>query len=360
MSQNPENTSDCNPNQVSEDANSYRDNQPSLPHTDSQISQASTITGMANYLETETEDNEDDEILKNNSTDIEDLKDLKDLFSGSSHRHHETSDNEENHEEDDSRRRRDEEEEEDSDENNRKHNKRESINRGYHNDENHYDNHIENQKLLLNGERQMFDYTNNNGMFNHDNHESVEDVDMINSGSLRYESDSESGRIKRKKLDEILGREDGETYMDDEAMTDNDQELEQENAFAPIPEDFCEVCFAMIHRTGTRQKHTKKNLKNEQSSNDALENGTQGVESVSQKTSNDGIELLYDEKVAIATREIKPEGKTRYQINSEIRQKERAVERLSHQYSSHKLPSDDIKTCLYSIGDNNSYLRANR
>ncbi|CAG8814313.1 23323_t:CDS:2, partial [Racocetra persica] len=41
-----------------------------------------------------------------------------------------------------------------------------------------------------------------------------------------------------------------------------------------------------------------------------------------------GLELLYDEKVAIAIREIKPEGKTRYQINSEIRQKERAVENL--------------------------------
>ncbi|CAG8683130.1 594_t:CDS:10, partial [Racocetra persica] len=252
MSQNPENTSDCNPNQVPEDVKPYRDYQSSLPHTDSQISQASTIT------------------------------------------------------EDDSRKRRDEEEE-DSDENNRKYTKRESNNnlRGYHNDENHYDNNLENQRLLLNGEKQMFDY-NNNGMFNHDNHESVEDVEMINNGSLRYESDSESGRIKRKKLDEILGREDGETYMDDETMTDNDQELEQENAFAPIPEglcvecrdqdasffceqcseDFCEVCFAMIHRTGNRQKHTKKNLKNEQSSNDALENGTQSVESVSQKTSN--------------------------------------------------------------------------
>ncbi|CAG8791191.1 23529_t:CDS:2, partial [Racocetra persica] len=53
-------------------------------------------------------------------------------------------------------------------------------------------------------------------------------------------------------------------------------------------------------------------------------------------------------------------GKTRYQINSEIRQKERAVESLSHEYSSHKLSSDDIKMCLYSIGDNNSYLRTNR
>ncbi|CAG8511710.1 14188_t:CDS:2 [Cetraspora pellucida] len=493
MSQNPENTSDYNPNQASENVDSYRDHQASLVHTDSQISQTSTITGMDHYLE--TEDNEDDENHKDNNTDSDKgLEEFSDLFAKTSHDHHKASDNEENHDEDDNRRKHDDEEVEYSDENNKVYNKRESI-REYRNDENHYNDNFENQSSLFNGERQMFDY-NNNGMFNHDNHDSLEDVEMINNGSSRYESDSESGpqsskRIKRKKLDEILGREDGETDMDDETMIDNDQEPEQENAFAPIPEglcvecrdqeasffceqcseDFCEVCFAMIHRTGSRQKHTKKNLKNEQS-NDVLENGTKDVESgsyfddpdVESKTTSfgssrddsafgkrlverskyipirdykkgqemfankmyeeheqffqdifeigrrhkimnpekmrdaygklmymlmdsilpevqsllsfnlvkpiktvhgfleerGGLELLFDEKVAIATREIKPEGKMRYQINKEIRQKEMAVETLSRRYENSKLSPDDIKTCLYSIGDNNSYLRANR
>ncbi|CAG8535128.1 6296_t:CDS:10, partial [Dentiscutata erythropus] len=495
MSQEPENTSDFNSNQVN-DADSYRDNQPSLPHTDSQISQASTITGMDQYSGIE----DDDEIHKDINSDIDNklddkLDELVDLRS------------------------------------------------------------------FINGSQPFY---SSNGLFNHDNHESAEDIEMMNNGSSRYESDSESGpqsskRIKRKKLDEILRREDGEADMDDETMTDADQELEQETVFPPIQEglcvecrdqeasffceqcneDFCEVCFAMIHRTGSRRNHTKKNLKNEQSS-DTLGNSSQGVEPVSKQTSNGytsfeetsfddpdveskmtsfgssrddmasgkrlverskyipirlnieerkllrlleaalnvseytdkidilspynkknriilqikelcsilsglvvasdykkgqemfanksyeeneefyqnifeigrrhkimnpekmrdaygklmymlmdsmipevqsmlsfnlvkpiktvysfleergGIDLLYDERVAIATREIKPEGKSRYQINSEIRQKERAVETISRKYETFKLSSDDIKMCLYSIGDNNSYLRANR
>ncbi|CAG8788482.1 22444_t:CDS:10, partial [Gigaspora margarita] len=437
MSQESENNSGYNPNPIHDDP--YRD-PPSLTHTDSQISQASTITGMDQYMGNEDDDENHKDINTNSDKELDNLLNQT------------------------------------------------KNDRSYYDDENH--------RSLINGSQQPF--YGNNGIFNHDNHdEHAEDVEMINNGSSRYESDSESGpqsskRIKRKKLDEILRREDGETDMDDETMTDADQELEQETVFPPIQEglcvecrdqdslffceqcneEFCEVCFAMIHRTGSRRIHTKKNLKNEQSS-DALGNSSKGVEPVSQKPSNgytsfeeapfddsdieskmtsfgssrddmafgkrlverskyiplrlnmeerkllrlleaalnvsgqemfanksyeeneefyqnifeigrrhkimnpekmrdaygklmymlmerNGLDVLYDEKVAIATREIKPEGKSRHQINSEIRQKERAVEFLSHRYDNHKLSSDEIKTCLYSIGDNNSYLRANR
>ncbi|CAG8536330.1 7519_t:CDS:10 [Gigaspora rosea] len=411
MNQESENNSGYNPNPI-HDADSYRDYPPSLTHTDSQISQASTITGMDQYMGNEDDDESHKDINTNSDKEVE-----KENYS-----------------------------------------KRENDG-SYYDDENH--------RSLINGSQPFY---NNNGIFNHDNHESAEDVEMMNNGSSRYESDSESGpqsskRIKRKKLDEILRREDGETDMDDETMTDADQELEQETVFPPIQEglcvecrdqdslffceqcneEFCEVCFAMIHRTGSRRIHTKKNLKNEQSS-DALGNSSKVVEPVSQKPSNgytsfeeasfddsdieskttsfgssrddmafgkrlverqemfanksyeeneefyqnifeigrrhkimnpekmrdaygklmymlmerNGLDVLYDEKVAIATREIKPEGKLRHQINHEIRQKERAVEILSHKYDNHKLSSDEIKMCLYSIGDNNSYLRANR
>ncbi|KAF0533400.1 tRNA uridine 5-carboxymethylaminomethyl modification enzyme [Gigaspora margarita] len=550
MSQESENNSGYNPNPIHDDH--YRD-PPSLTHTDSQISQASTITGMDQYMGNEDDDESHKDINTNSD---KELDNLLNQASVSSYHQPRTSDNEENHKKKSSKKREEEEGEEegDNDESNKNYSKREND-RSYYDDENH--------RSLINGSQQPF--YGNNGIFNHDNHdEPAEDVEMINNGSSRYESDSESGpqsskRIKRKKLDEILRREDGETDMDDETMTDADQELEQETVFPPIQEglcvecrdqdslffceqcneEFCEVCFAMIHRTGSRRIHTKKNLKNEQSS-DALGNSSKGVEPVSQKPSNgytsfeeapfddsdieskmtsfgssrddmafgkrlverskyiplrlnmeerkllrlleaalnvseytdkidilspyskknrivqqikelcsilsglvvasdykkgqemfanksyeeneefyqnifeigrrhkimnpekmrdaygklmymlmdsmlpdvqtmlsfnlvkpiktvhsfleerNGLDVLYDEKVAIATREIKPEGKSRHQINSEIRQKERAVEFLSHRYDNHKLSSDEIKTCLYSIGDNNSYLRANR
>ncbi|CAG8568751.1 5751_t:CDS:2, partial [Dentiscutata heterogama] len=261
MSQEPENTSDYNSNQVN-DADSYRDYQPSLPHTDSQISQASTITGMDQYSGIEDDDESHKDINSDIDNKLDELIGLR--VSGSSY---------------------DPLSERESD-------------RGY------YDEH---HKSFINGSQPFY---SSNGIFNHDNHESAEDIEMMNNGSSRYESDSESGpqsskRIKRKKLDEILRREDGETDMDDETMTDADQELEQETVFPPIQEglcvecrdqeasffceqcneDFCEVCFAMIHRTGSRRNHTKKNLKNEQSS-DTLGNSSQGVEPISKQTSN--------------------------------------------------------------------------
>jgi len=76
---------------------------------------------------------------------------------------------------------------------------------------------------------------------------------------------------------------------------------------------------------------------------------------------NGALGLLYEKDVAIATREIIPDGKTRPQINEEIKAKERAVEYLARKYSEKgKLSRDEVRKCLYSIADNHSFLRISR
>jgi hypothetical protein len=73
-----------------------------------------------------------------------------------------------------------------------------------------------------------------------------------------------------------------------------------------------------------------------------------------------GIPILEDELIIAATIEINPTGKTRSQIQREIKYKENAIERLANKYASEKLGSDVIRQCLYSIGDNHAFLRTNR
>lgn len=76
-----------------------------------------------------------------------------------------------------------------------------------------------------------------------------------------------------------------------------------------------------------------------------------------------GSKLLEDELVEDATREVKSAGKgrSRYAVQRDIKQKERAVEVLARRYrNGSTLTEDDIRRCLYSIGDNNAYLRAAR
>ncbi|KAJ1944514.1 hypothetical protein GGF37_002158 [Kickxella alabastrina] len=70
--------------------------------------------------------------------------------------------------------------------------------------------------------------------------------------------------------------------------------------------------------------------------------------------------LLEDEMVAVATKEIIGQGKTRSQLQLEIKQKERAIEYLCKAYATQDCPAEVIRQCLYSIGDNHAYLRFNR
>ncbi|CAO3672297.1 unnamed protein product [Umbelopsis vinacea] len=73
-----------------------------------------------------------------------------------------------------------------------------------------------------------------------------------------------------------------------------------------------------------------------------------------------GLDVLKNEIILLATMEIVPTGKSRMQIQTEIKRKERSIEQLSRKYSNSKLSAEEIRHCLYSIGDNNAYLRANR
>lgn len=72
------------------------------------------------------------------------------------------------------------------------------------------------------------------------------------------------------------------------------------------------------------------------------------------------LKLLDDPLMHVATSEIIPDEKPRRVIEKEIRQKEKAIESLARKYRSKIISDDDIRTCLYSIGDNNSFLRGNR
>ena len=78
--------------------------------------------------------------------------------------------------------------------------------------------------------------------------------------------------------------------------------------------------------------------------------------------SHNALELLQDDKISIATKEILAEGRSRREIQSEIRSKERAIEALSAKYARRgtALDQEAIRQCLYSIGDNHSFLRTNR
>jgi len=73
------------------------------------------------------------------------------------------------------------------------------------------------------------------------------------------------------------------------------------------------------------------------------------------------LDMLGDNAMVWATTEIVPESKTRYEIQQEIKNKERAIEYLAKRYAKGPgLSADDIRGCLYSIGDNHSFLRTSR
>ena len=73
-----------------------------------------------------------------------------------------------------------------------------------------------------------------------------------------------------------------------------------------------------------------------------------------------GLPMLRDGLMHQATAEIMHEGKPRIQVQREIKAKEKAREHLSRRYSHADLSSEEILSVLYSISDNNAYLRFNR
>lgn len=62
----------------------------------------------------------------------------------------------------------------------------------------------------------------------------------------------------------------------------------------------------------------------------------------------------------LATAEIMHEGIPRHEVQRLIKKKERAREHIADKYQNSALSKEDILQCLYSIADNNAYLRFNR
>ncbi|TEB30057.1 hypothetical protein FA13DRAFT_1755222 [Coprinellus micaceus] len=75
---------------------------------------------------------------------------------------------------------------------------------------------------------------------------------------------------------------------------------------------------------------------------------------------HDALDLLKDDLITVATKEIYSEGRPRIEVQRDIKSKERAIEHLSSQYQGNGLSQEQIRQCLYSIGDNHAFLRTNR
>ncbi|KAG5370937.1 UPF0652 protein [Yarrowia sp. E02] len=73
-----------------------------------------------------------------------------------------------------------------------------------------------------------------------------------------------------------------------------------------------------------------------------------------------GVAVFGDPLIVDAIMEINPDGKNRRQIQQAIQTKERAIEILAKRYSKGKLLKEDVRQCLYSLGDYHAYLRANQ
>ncbi|TFY82704.1 hypothetical protein EWM64_g1302 [Hericium alpestre] len=75
---------------------------------------------------------------------------------------------------------------------------------------------------------------------------------------------------------------------------------------------------------------------------------------------NSALDMLRDPLIGIATQEIVAEGRSRREIQKNIKAKERAIETLSSQYAAGQLSQEAVRQALYSIGDNHAFLRVNR
>lgn len=73
-----------------------------------------------------------------------------------------------------------------------------------------------------------------------------------------------------------------------------------------------------------------------------------------------GVRLLSDPLMEVATAEIQAADRPRYEIQKDIKAKEKAREALAKRYKSSNLSEEEILWCLYSISDNNSFLLFNR
>ncbi|KAF5359032.1 hypothetical protein D9758_004898 [Tetrapyrgos nigripes] len=75
---------------------------------------------------------------------------------------------------------------------------------------------------------------------------------------------------------------------------------------------------------------------------------------------HNALDMLRDDLITVATKEIYSEGRSRREIQKDIKSKERAIENLASRYERKGLTQENLRQCLYSIGDNHAFLRANR
>ena len=75
---------------------------------------------------------------------------------------------------------------------------------------------------------------------------------------------------------------------------------------------------------------------------------------------HEAVDLLRDDLISIATKEIYSEGRSRREIQKDIKAKERAIETLAAKYARTGFSQEQVRQCLYSIGDNHAFLRTNR
>lgn len=75
---------------------------------------------------------------------------------------------------------------------------------------------------------------------------------------------------------------------------------------------------------------------------------------------HDALNMLRDDLITVATKEIYAGGRSRRDVQKDIKSKERAIEALSARYQREGLSQEQVRQCLYSIGDNHAFLRTNR
>ncbi|CAO3609779.1 unnamed protein product [Mucor hiemalis] len=76
--------------------------------------------------------------------------------------------------------------------------------------------------------------------------------------------------------------------------------------------------------------------------------------------SRESVDVLHDDNIVLATREIASDFKTREQIDAEVNRKQVAIQALCEKHANERISKEDIERCLLSMSDNNAFLKANR
>lgn len=76
--------------------------------------------------------------------------------------------------------------------------------------------------------------------------------------------------------------------------------------------------------------------------------------------SRESVDILHDDDIVLATREISSEMKTREQIDAEVQRKQYAIQAICEKHANERIGKEDIERCLLSMSDNNAFLMANR